>query len=160
MQQTQSNASSTGQATDRKLFSADCLAFFEKVVRLFDAGENSFGIPLLLVAEVKATGWFGSYKDWDCLTPEGREAIVELLASRKMSEKEYRQEQKRLEVKIKKAKSWLKEPCTLKEKIERKSAVKQAENNLHNHKLNYFELVDSSPENQEPIAVFAEIGSD
>lgn len=75
-----------------------------------------------------------------------------LPVERKLSEDEYRQEFKRLESAIAKAKEWLKLPCSLAQKIERKAAVRAAEESLRLHKLNYFELVDSSRRRSEAMA--------
>jgi hypothetical protein len=70
-----------------------------------------------------------------------------------LSEEEYQQESKRLEAAIAKAKAHLKEPCALAEKIERKAAVRDAEESLRQHKLDYFELVDLSQRRSEAMQV-------
>jgi len=66
------------------------------------------------------------------------------MSIRKLSEEEYQQQMRRLKVAITKAKGRLREQCSLAEKIERKSAVRAAEEALRQHKLNYFELVGRS----------------
>lgn len=66
------------------------------------------------------------------------------MQQRKMTEKAYRQKMKRLETAVSDAKLRLQLPGMLSEKLVRKTAVRAAEEALRQHKLNYFELVDTT----------------
>lgn len=68
-----------------KSYSPAFLAFLTEAVALYETRRNSFGIPLGVYPEAKKSGWFGSYRDWQCLTSEGHAEAKAVLAEQGLS---------------------------------------------------------------------------